>query len=66
MAKSEPTIEISAELLQRLHRIYRQRTDVQGQIDRCPRQIQAGEALLAGAQNALNEAVAEIKRAKLA
>jgi uncharacterized protein len=66
MAKSEPTIEISAALLQRLHRIYRQRTDVQGQIDRCPRQIHAGDTMVAGAKNALDEAIASIKRAKLA
>ena len=66
MAKSETTIEISAELLQRLHRIYRQRTDIQGQIDRCPRQIHAGEAMLAAAKRSLDESVAAIKRAKLA
>jgi predicted nucleic acid-binding Zn-ribbon protein len=66
MAKSDSSIEISAELLQRLHRIYRQRTDVQGQIDRCPRQIHAGETLVAGARNALEEAAAAIKRAKMA
>jgi len=65
MAKSEPSIEISAELLQRLHRIYRQRTDVQGQIDRCPRQIQAGHTMVAGAKNALDESIAGIKRAKM-
>jgi uncharacterized protein len=65
MARSEPTIEISAELLQRLHRIYRQRTDVQSQIDRCPRQIHAGETMVTGTKNALEEAIAAIKRAKL-
>lgn len=66
MARPEPTIEISAALLQRLHRIYRQRTDLQGQIDRCPRQVHAGETMVAGAKNALDESIAAIKRAKLA
>jgi uncharacterized protein len=66
MARPEPSIEISAALLQRLHRIYRQRTDLQGQIDRCPRQVHAGETMVAGAKNALDEAIAAIKRAKLA
>jgi len=65
MAKAEPTIEISAELLQRLHRIYRQRTDLQGQIDRCPRQVSAGEAMVTASKQALEDATAEIKRAKL-
>lgn len=66
MARPEPSIEISAELLQRLHRIYRQRTDVQSQIDRCPRQIHAGQTMVAGAKNSLDEATAAIKRAKMA
>jgi uncharacterized protein len=66
MAKSEPVIEISAELLQRLHRIYRQRSDLQGQIDRGPRQIAAGEAMVQKCRQALVEAGEAIKRAKLA
>ncbi len=66
MARSEPSIEISAELLQRLHRIYRQRTDVQSQIDRCPRQVHAGELMVTAARAAVDEALAAIKHAKLA
>lgn len=66
MARPEPSIEISAELLQRLHRIYRQRSDVQGQIDRCPRQIQAGDVRVAAIKSAVDDATAAIKRAKLA
>lgn len=65
MAKSEPVIEISAELLQRLHRIHRQRTDLQSQIDRGPRQIAAGEAMVQKARQELANTVETIKRAKL-
>ena len=42
-------IEISAGLLRKLHRIHRQRTDLTGQIARGPKQIKAGEALVATA-----------------
>ncbi len=66
MAKSDLAIEISADLLQRLHRIHRQRTDVQGQIDRGPRQVQAGQGMVQAAKTALDEAIAAIKRAKMA
>ncbi len=65
MAKSEPAIEISAELLQRLHRIHRQRTDLQSQIDRGPRQIAAGEAVVQKARQELADTAESIKRAKL-
>ena len=65
MAKSEPVIEISAELLQRLHRIHRQRTDLQSQIDRGPRQIAAGEAMVQKARQELANTAESIKRAKL-
>lgn len=66
MAKSEPVIEISAELLQRLHRIYRQRNDIQGQIDRCPRQIAAGNAQVQKCQQAVIDAIDSVKRTKMA
>src|SRR5690606_36109855 len=65
MAKSEPVIEISAELLQRLHRIHRQRSDLQSQIDRGPRQIAAGEAMVQKARQELATTVEATKRAKL-
>jgi len=39
-------IEIRPSLLQKLHRIHRQVSDISGQIARCPRQIQAGENLI--------------------
>ena len=66
MAKSEPVIEISADLLQRLHRIYRQRNDIQGQIDRCPRQIAAGETQVQKCRQAVTDAIDAFKRTKLA
>ncbi|MDA7907104.1 phospholipase [bacterium] len=46
---SDPKIEISTSLLRKLHRIHRQRADLNSQIARGPRQIQAGEALIAKA-----------------
>jgi predicted nucleic acid-binding Zn-ribbon protein len=66
MAKSEPVIEISADLLQRLHRIYRQRNDLQGQIDRCPRQIAAGESQVQKCHQAVADAIDATKRTKMA
>jgi uncharacterized protein len=65
MPKSEPVIEISADLLQRLHRIHRQRSDLQSQIDRGPRQIAAGEAMVQKCRLAVSDASDAIKRAKL-
>lgn len=65
MAKSEPVIEISADLLQRLHRIYRQRSDIQGQIDRCPRRIAAGEAQVEKCRQAVVDTGEAIKRTKI-
>jgi predicted nucleic acid-binding Zn-ribbon protein len=66
MAKSEPVIEISADLLQRLHRIYRQRNDIQSQIDRCPRQIAAGEVQVQKCRQAVTDAIDAVKRTKMA
>jgi len=65
MAKTEPAIEISAELLARLHRIHRQITDLQGQVDRGPRRIAAGETLVQKARQAVTDAADAIKRSKL-
>lgn len=64
MAKAQPVIEISADLLQRLHRIHRQRSDLQSQIDRGPRQIAAGEAMVQKCRQALAESLEAIKRSK--
>ena len=37
-------IEISTQLLRRLHHLHQQLTELQNQVDRAPRQIQAGKA----------------------
>lgn len=65
MAKSEPTIEISAELLQRLHRIHRQIADLRGQIERAPRRIAVGESIVQKARQAVTDAADAIKKTKL-
>ena len=76
IAKSQPTvsppmssdtkIEFSTELLRRLHRIHRQRTDLRGQIDRGPRQIKAGEALIGEANAQLEQARKTLQDAQVA
>ena len=43
---AENRIEIHPSLLQKLHRIHRQISDLTSQIARCPRQIQAGKAMV--------------------
>ena len=63
---SDAKIEISPVLLRTLHRIHRQRADLNGQIERCPRQIQAGEQMVAKAQEEVNEVRERIKRAHVA
>lgn len=63
---SESKIEISTELLRRLHRIHRQRTDIAGQIERGPRQIKAGEALVAKAEAEFESAREKLKKATMA
>ncbi len=59
-------IEISPSLLRTLHRIHRQLTDLRGQIDRGPRQIKAGEGLIAKANADVNEAIEKQKKARVA
>mgnify|MGYP001822191106 CR=1 FL=1 len=63
---SAAKIEISTELLRRLHRIHRQRADLTGQIQRGPRQVQAGKMLVGKAESALEEAREKLKAAKMA
>ncbi len=65
MAKTVSAIEISADLLQRLHRIHRQINDLQGQIDRGPRKIAAGEAMVQKCRQAVVDAGDTIKRTSL-
>ena len=59
-------IEIKTELLRRLHRIHRQRADLNGQIQRGPRQVQAGKMLVANAETALEAAREKLKAARMA
>ena len=62
---SQSEIEFSTQLLRTLHRIHRQRADLQSQIDRCPRQIKAGEAMVAKAEANLLEVKKKNKKATL-
>ena len=64
---SPPTeIEFSAELLRTLHRIHRQRTDLIGRLQRGPRQIAAGQAMVDQAQQELENARQGLRKAQLA
>ncbi len=58
-------IQISTQLLRTLHRIHRQRADLKGQIERGPRQIKAGEALVAKATAGVQAAKENLKKATL-
>ncbi|QDT05262.1 Putative zinc ribbon domain protein [Rubripirellula lacrimiformis] len=62
---SASKIEISTELLRTLHRIHRQLTDLHSRIDRGPRQIKAGETLVAKATADVESARQAIKAAKV-
>lgn len=53
------------ELLRTLHRIQRQKTDLQSQIDRGPRQLKASEGFVAQAQAATDEAAQRLKKTKV-
>lgn len=58
-------IEISTGLLRTLHRIHCQRSDLTRQLERGPRQIKAGEALVAKAIARVAEAKETLKKATL-
>ena len=62
---SDTKIEISASLLRKLHRIHRQRADLAAQIARGPRQITAGESLVAKAEENLQSLKDTLKKANL-
>jgi predicted nucleic acid-binding Zn-ribbon protein len=62
----ELKIEFSTELLRRLHRIHRQLTDLRSQIERGPRQVTAGETLLAKAATDFETARENLKKATVA
>lgn len=63
---SDSKITIDAGLLLRLHRIHRQISDLRGQIDRGPRQIKAGEALVAKASGEADAAKENLKKMRIA
>lgn len=48
-------MSISASVLQTLHRIHRQKTDLNGQLERGPKQIQAAKAKIEAAKKALED-----------
>ncbi|WP_153558770.1 zinc ribbon domain-containing protein [Roseimaritima sediminicola] len=56
----------SAELLRTLHRLHRQINDLQGQLNRGPRQQKAGEAAVLASQQALEDAESTLKQARMA
>ncbi len=62
---SDPKIEISATLLRKLHRIHRQRADLDGRIARGPRQITAGETFVAKAEADMSSVKEALKKANL-
>lgn len=62
---SASKIEISTDLLRTLHRIHRQRADLKSRLERGPRQIKAGEAMVAAAAEKLETAKQAVKAAKL-
>lgn len=60
------TIEFDTQLLRNLHRLQRRRFDLTGRIERCPRQIKAGEAMVNEAESKLKAVTAELKAARMA
>ncbi|TWT93944.1 zinc ribbon domain-containing protein [Stieleria varia] len=58
-------IPVSLELLRQLHHVHKQQAELQGQLDRGPRQIKAGEALVAKASQELESAKQKLKQAKM-
>lgn len=59
-------IEISTQLLRRLHHLHQQLTELTNQMERGPRQIQAGHAVVAKAQADVDNAKETLKQARLA
>jgi uncharacterized protein len=58
-------VEIKTEVLRTLHRIHRQISDLTGQIERGPRQLKAGEEMVAKAAQALDAAKAAVRKATM-
>ena len=59
-------IEINAEVLRTLHRLHQQTADLANQLERGPRQIKAGEAIVAKHIQSVDDAKEGLKQAKLA
>ena len=59
-------IEFDTQLLRTLHRLQRRRFDLNGRIERCPRQVKAGEAMVNDAAAKLAAATAALKTARMA
>ncbi|QDT09808.1 zinc ribbon domain-containing protein [Planctomycetes bacterium K23_9] len=59
-------VEFPAKLLRRLHGIHRQKHELSSQLARGPRQLKAGEAMVAKAQAATEVIKESLKKAKLA
>ena len=64
MAKNK--VEIRADILRTLHRLHQQSSDLANQLERGPRQIKAGEAMVAKAEEASAAAKEILKQTKLA
>ena len=62
---NDAQIKISTVLLRTLHRIHRQKTDLDGQIARGPRQIKAGDALVAKAESEMQVIKENLTKANL-
>ena len=62
---NDAQIKISTVLLRTLHRIHRQKTDLDGQIARGPRQIKAGDALVAKAESKMQVIKENLTKANL-
>ncbi|MGB7347906.1 MAG: phospholipase [Pirellulaceae bacterium] len=58
-------VEFKAELLRRLHSILRQKEELASQLARGPRQIKAGETMIATASKAVEEAKESLKKVKM-
>ena len=58
------TVEASA--LRELHRLHRQRSDLQGRLDRGPRQVKAGETNIDRLEGELEKAKEKLQQSRMA
>jgi predicted nucleic acid-binding Zn-ribbon protein len=59
-------MSVTASALRELHRIHRQLADLRGRLDRGPKQVQAGESRVVGAERSLVDAKEAVKRTRMA